>query len=284
MSTVHRQLPDVSGVISDVEIAATADHLAALQLPNGMIPWFPGGHCDPWNHVESAMALDVAGRHDDAVAAYRWLADIQLPSGAWHNYYTSAGAVEDDKLDTNVCAYLATGLWHHTLAGGQLDDVRELWPTVERALGWVLAQRRDDGMVLWAVEADGTRRWDYCLLTGTSSIAHALHCGARLGAELGSPRPAWAAVADELQTVIADDPGRFEPKDRWAMDWYYPVLTGAVTGAAGKERLADAWPTFVLDSSVPGSVAVGANVESANGDATAVPGSDPTVTTNRNGR
>ena len=28
-----------------------------------MIPWFPGGHCDPWNHVETAMALDVAGLH-----------------------------------------------------------------------------------------------------------------------------------------------------------------------------------------------------------------------------
>ena len=30
-----------------------------------MIPWFPGGHCDPWNHVECAMALDVVGLHDE---------------------------------------------------------------------------------------------------------------------------------------------------------------------------------------------------------------------------
>ena len=31
--------------------------IAEVQRPDGMIPWFEGGHCDPWNHVESAMAL-----------------------------------------------------------------------------------------------------------------------------------------------------------------------------------------------------------------------------------
>ena len=31
------------------------------------------------------------------------------------------------------------------------------------------------------------------------------------------------------------------------MDWYYPVLTGAVTGEAAKARLADGWPTFAMD-------------------------------------
>ena len=35
----------------------------------GMIPWFDGGHCDPWNHVEAAMALTVAGLRDEALRA-----------------------------------------------------------------------------------------------------------------------------------------------------------------------------------------------------------------------
>ena len=83
-----------------------------------MIPWFPGGHCDPWNHVESAMALDVAGFHAEAMAAYRWLVATQLPSGAWHNYVGSDGSVEERKLDTNVCAYVATGALHHWLSTG----------------------------------------------------------------------------------------------------------------------------------------------------------------------
>ena len=48
----------------------TARHLASLQLPSGQIPWFVGGHCDPWNHVECAMALTITGHHDEARAAY----------------------------------------------------------------------------------------------------------------------------------------------------------------------------------------------------------------------
>ena len=48
---------------------------------------------------------------------------------------------------------------------------------VERALDFVLSLRRADGLALWAIEADGTRPWDYALLTGTSTIQHALRCG-----------------------------------------------------------------------------------------------------------
>ena len=138
--------------------ATTAEHLAELQQPSGLIPWFPGGHCDPWNHVESAMALDVAGMHGPAEAAYEWLADVQRPDGSWHNYYWSDGSVEEDKLDTNVCAYVATGVWHHWRCTWDRAFLDHLWPTVERALDWVLSLRRRDGFVLWAVEADGTRR------------------------------------------------------------------------------------------------------------------------------
>ena len=64
-------------IITTDELVATAKTITALQLPNGMIPWFPNGHCDPWNHVETAMALDVMGMHDEARRAYAWLADIQ---------------------------------------------------------------------------------------------------------------------------------------------------------------------------------------------------------------
>ena len=131
-------IPDRStAVITADEVQATARAIAALQLPNGMIPWFPGGHCDPWNHVETAMALDVAGRHDEAAAAYRWLADIQRPDGSWHNYYVADG-IEDAKLDTNVCAYVATGVWHHWLITGDEGFAAALWPVVARAIDWVL--------------------------------------------------------------------------------------------------------------------------------------------------
>src|SRR4029077_17761808 len=106
-------IPDLPGVLSADEIIRSAEHLASLQTASGMIQWYPGGHSDPWNHVESAMALDVAGFHAEAERAYEWLVDIQRADGAWHNYYTPDGdrddTVEESKLDTNVCAYIATG-------------------------------------------------------------------------------------------------------------------------------------------------------------------------------
>jgi len=239
-------LPHIPGVLTADEVVHTAQHIADLQLPTGMIPWFPGGHCDPWNHVETAMALDVAGFHEHARRAYLWLADIQLHDGSWWNYYLPDGSVEEAKLDTNVCAYIGTGVWHHWLCTGDETFVRTMWPTVQRSLDWVLSMRRHDGTVLWARNADDAP-WDYALLTGSSSIAHALRSGARIAEAMGTTRPEWLVAADLLAHMVANRPDAFEPKERWAMDWYYPVLSGCLTGEAAKARLAEGWELFAMD-------------------------------------
>lgn len=247
-------LPHLPGVLTADEVLASADHLASLQRPSGMIPWFPGGHCDPWNHVESAMALDVAGRSTEASLAYDWLAAIQRPDGSWHNYYTSDNAgdrsISENKLDTNVCAYIATGILHHALCA-PTESERDLrierhWPMVKAALEWVLSLRRDDGLVLWAVEPDATP-WSYALLTGTSSIQHALRCGAVLAGFKGEDSANWITAANLMRDAIHSNPQLFEDKSRWAMDWYYPVLSGALTDSAALARLSSGWDTFVLD-------------------------------------
>jgi len=54
------------------------------------------------------------------------------------------------------------------------------------------------------------------------------------------------AAGRVAHAVIHREDG-FEPKDRWAMDWYYPVLCGALSGAAARARLLDRWDVFVLD-------------------------------------
>ena len=58
---------DVPGLVSAADLHETVDGIAEWQLPSGMIPWTPGGHADPWNHVEAAMALTLGGRHAEAV-------------------------------------------------------------------------------------------------------------------------------------------------------------------------------------------------------------------------
>jgi hypothetical protein len=47
--------------------------------------------------------------------------------------------------------------------------------------------------------------------------------------------------------AIVHRPSAFAAKDRWAMDWYYPVLSGALSGSAALERIEGRWSEFVMD-------------------------------------
>lgn len=238
------QVPSVDGLLTAADLRLSAESIVELQLPNGMIQWYPGGHADPWNHVETAMALSTCGFTEQAELAYRWLADIQRPDGSWHNYYTADG-IEDSKLDSNCIAYIAAGVWHHHLATGDRGFLAEYWDVVERAIEFVLDLQTKRGEIIWARHPDG-KPWSYALLTGSSSICHSLRCAAWIADELGRPRPHWIEARDRLASVIANHPNAFEPKARWAMDWYYPVLTGAVVGDDAAKMLSKGWDTFVM--------------------------------------
>jgi hypothetical protein len=238
-------LADVPGIVTARGLRQTVDAIAEWQLPSGMIPWFPGGHADPWNHVEAAMALTLGGRHAEAERGYEWLVGTQRPDGAWHQYYL-ADRVEQDKLDANVCAYVATGVWHRWLCTGDRGFVETMWPVVQLAIDFVLDLQTPRGEILWARHADGTP-WSFALLTGSSSMCHSLRCAIALAELLGHERPDWELSAARLTHVIRHVPDAFTPKHRWAMDWYYPVLTGVVTGAEGRERLAERHAAFVMD-------------------------------------
>jgi hypothetical protein len=236
-------LRDVAGVVSADALARTVDTIAAVQLDDGMIPWFPDGHADPWNHVEAAMALLLGGRHAEVEAAWEWLARRQRPDGSWHRYYLAEG-VEEDKLDANCCAYPAAGLWHRYLCTGDDAVLRAYWPMVERAIDFVLDLQTPRGEVRWARHADGTP-WPFALLTGSSSISHSLHCALAIAARQGVRRPRWELALARLRHVIRSVPDAFAPKTRWAMDWYYPVLVGAVGGEEARARLAAGRDRFV---------------------------------------
>jgi len=238
-------VPEVRGVLSAGDVVATAESIASIQLPNGMIPWFPGGHADPWNHVEAAMALSIGGLRAEAERAYQWLVDTQHPDGSWCMYYLGAG-VEQPRRDTNVCSYLAVGAWHHFLQTGDRGFLETLWPIVTRALDFVLGFQQPGGEILWSVEPDGTRG-RYALLTGSSSVYFSLRCAVAAAEQLGLERPDWELAAGRLAHAVGFCPEAFEPKDRWAMDWYYPVLSGALVGGPARARMAERWAQFVMD-------------------------------------
>jgi len=244
------KIPFVNGVLTPTEVRATVDAIASWQLGNGMIPWFPGGHADPWNHVEAAMALALGGRINEAERAYQWLADMQRPDGSWHQYYLE-DSIEHDKLDANVISYVAAGVWHHWLLTEDRGFAETMWPTVEKAIDWVLDLQTPRGEIIWARHTDGTP-WSFALLTGSSSMCHSLRCGIALAELLDHERPDWELSAARLSHVVAahcrgDMPDAFAPKNRWAMDWYYPVLAGVLSDADGEARMAERRDTFIVD-------------------------------------
>jgi hypothetical protein len=234
-------LPSVPGVVTVAEIAATVDAIAAIQEPDGNIPWTPGNHTDPWNLVEAAMALDVGNRHDEAAHAYEWLRSMQRNDGSWHAYYVGT-EVKDPTLDTNVTSYVANGVWHHYVSTGDTGFLEEFFPVVERAIDSVLDHQTETGEIAWRADDPG----DGALLTGSSSIYASLRCAIAAAERLGRERPDWELSLGSLAIAIAHRPDRFLDKARWAMDWYYPILGGVLRGDAAHARFAAGWSTFVV--------------------------------------
>jgi hypothetical protein len=235
----------MTGPLTARQVSETAAWIAEVQLSSGMIPWFPGGHADPWNHIESAMALVLAGRRCEADRAFEWLSSTQLSDGSWCRYHLADG-IEDPRRDPNVGVYVATGAWWHYLCTSDLGLLEAMWPVIEGAVGFVLRLQQPGGEVLWSMDPDG-HPGRYALLTGTSSIHHSLRCAVAIAERLGFERPEWELAADRIVEAVVHRPAAFAPKHRWAMDWYYPVLSGAVGGESARARIDARWSDFVVD-------------------------------------
>ena len=237
-------LPEVPGVLSADQLRTTVTAIAAEQAADGALPWYRGGQLDAWDSVEAAMALDVGGEHARALAAYDWLARSQRPDGSWAAEYRDS-AVTAPAAESNHAGYLAVGVWHSWLCTGDDAAVDRLWPAVRRALDLVTAMQLATGAISWALRPDGTPD-DTALLTGNASLLQALRCGVALAGLVGEPQPDWDLAAASLGTALRERPAAFADRSRYSMDWYYPVLAGALTGAAADTRLAAGWETFVV--------------------------------------
>lgn len=236
-----RSTPARTPILSAEAFERTAAWVAAHQREDGAIPWFHGRRMDPWDHIHSAMGLAVAGRFAEARRAFHYLANTQEDDGAWPASSNADGLI-DGTHETNHAAYLATGLWHYHLADGDVSFLEEMWPTLERALAFVLGLRADDGTIHWAVDATG-KPWRAPLLTGCASIHGSLICAQRIARLLGHERPEWERTRRDLGMALREREDLFrnapvpEPPGRYSMDWYYPVLGGALRGAAARARL-----------------------------------------------
>ncbi|GAA1479763.1 prenyltransferase [Gordonia sinesedis] len=238
-------VPSVPGVLTAAQVHDTGAAIAAMQENSGALPWFPGGRTDPWDHVESAMALSATGFRAEAEAAYEWSRRHQRADGSWPIRFDS-GTVTDAGIDSNFCAYIAVGVWHHFLITEDARFVERMWPTVWSAIDRVLDFQRPDGAFRWGGDHHTRAMFDEALITGNASIFHSLDAALRIAAHLRQPDDRWLRAHAALGDALRRSPNAFEAPSEHSMDWYYPVLGGAVRGRAGQEAIARRWDDFVV--------------------------------------
>jgi hypothetical protein len=230
---------------SPIDVELMADFIAGLQKTNGEIPWSRGGKTDPWDHIESAMGLSIAGCYREAEFAYEWLASTQFPDGSWWSA-THEGAPVDTTKDSNISSYIAVGVYHHFLITGDIGFLRYLWPTLKAGINYAVGLQADTGEIHWARNGKGIVDC-MALLTGSCSVYMSLKCAIAIAAVLGKRCSDWKAALNKLGEAIRYRPSLFNMmKSRYSMDWYYPVLCGAITGNEARKRIDRSWDKFVV--------------------------------------
>ncbi len=200
-----------------------------------MIPWAPGLHADPWNHAEAVAALASVGEFEAAEAGLRWLAHSVARDGAFCQYYLANG-VKEPRIDLNVCAYPAVAILAWVGSGGSLAVAREHLAWYRRTLRFVLARQRSDGHFPWALTPD-RRPLEGSLRAASSAMILALEAAGWLGQELGGlDVDSIEDARSRLLLALQKDEGFLDRMD-WSMDWYYPVLAGALDDDVASHRL-----------------------------------------------
>ena len=160
-----------------------------------MILWFPGGHCRP---VEPRR-----GGHG-AVASAGAAPRPSGPTSGWSRPSTTTAAgstttwtdgVEDYRLDTNVIAYVAVGVWHHFLAHRRhAASSSRCGRSVERAMRLRARLQQPSGEILW------------CRSSPTASRPAATRCSParrRSTCRCGAPSPSPSALGRRAARVGA---------------------------------------------------------------------------------
>jgi len=238
-----------------VELQRVADFICSCQQPDGAIRWYKNGKLDPWDHTEAAMALTICGRTQAFINAYSWLQQTQANDGSWSANYFLAGTQDagDDptKIETNFVAYPATGIWHGYLVTQDIHFARKFFPMVKAAINFVLRYQNSEGDIQWAISSQQSLAKD-ALVTACSSILRSLQCAIQLAALLDIPVPQWHHAYQRLANALLNKPWRFdrtwESKERFSMDWFYPILAGIYSGREARLRLKKRWYSFVEES------------------------------------
>jgi hypothetical protein len=138
------------------------------------------------------------------------------------------------------------GVFHHYLITRDIQFLKAMWDTVSQGIQYAINLQASYGEIYWARNKTGAID-KMALLTGSSSIYMSIKCALAIADILGKKRLRWRKSMDKLGLAIKNRPDLFNMiKSRYSMDWYYPVLCGAITGEEAKKRIAHLWEKFVV--------------------------------------
>ena len=228
--------------------SSSVDYILEVQNQDGSIPWEKGKKLDPWDHIEAAMGLSIAGNKVEAEKAFIWLSDNQLDDGSWYSEYIES-VPQTKRRETNFSAYLATGLLHYFLIFEDKKFLERLFPSLEKAMDFVISSQTSKGDIYWAKE-EGIEILDDSLITGSSSIYKSLECAIAIYNILGKPIENLKESRLSLKNSINNNPERYdrswESKSRYSMDWYYPILCGVYDDKEGISIIDSKWSDFIV--------------------------------------
>ena len=219
----------------------------SCQDSEGGIRWEPNSKLDPWDHIESAMGLDVLGFEAESKNAYNWLRAYQESDGSWLSLFHSSE--KNNLKETNFSSYIAVGMWHHFKNFNDKNFLDEFWPVLDAAIEFTLSAQSEHGDFFWAKD---NKNWlDDSLKTGCSSIYMSLLCYKKIAHEIDKRDRVSDTQINNLRDCLKNKPFRFdrnwESKDRYSMDWYYPILSGAFSKSDSIELIRDKWNEFVVE-------------------------------------
>ncbi len=243
----------------------TIEHCAVrileLQQQDGQIYWIDGGIFDPWNHTLSAMALHVAGYVDAANHAFAYIQTIQRTDGSLPGQCGASAPLDAANrhvladqakplTDTNFAAFSITGVYHQYISTQDKAQLINALPMVIAARDFVLAHQSPHGEIAWRRKEPGEQLEQIdALRTGNCSIYKSLLAAAAIEEICGRSGDISMNAAKNVHRALTQKPFRFDrtwqSKSRFAMDWYYPVLTGIVTGSTAETMIHHRYDEFV---------------------------------------
>ena len=228
---------------------SSVEYILKVQNQDGSIPWEENKKLDPWDHIEAAMGLSVAGKKEEAESAFLWLKENQLSDGSWYSEYLMSSPVTKRK-ETNFSAYIATGLWHYYLIFEDKNFLKFMLPTITKSVNFVTSMQTEQGDIYWASEEE-KEILDDSLITGSSSIYKSLECASAIFNLLGESSLQADISKKNLKNSILNNPERYdrswESKSRYSMDWYYPILCGIYDNKKSIKDIESKWSQFIVD-------------------------------------